>query len=136
MLQIARHKQGNDKEDRNELAKKRVSHGGKECGHSDQPVPQHARDDDAEPGSGGAFFHIGHLLGYDGSQRLMHIAGISLSKGEHLPDDQRASLLSQIPLGRLGDVSEIAHAVVFLASRQAGYITGETLHVNGGMLMD
>ena len=52
-----------------------------------------------------------------------------------LPDDQRASLLSQIPLGRLGDVSEIAHAVVFLASRQAGYITGETLHVNGGMYM-
>jgi 3-oxoacyl-[acyl-carrier protein] reductase len=52
-----------------------------------------------------------------------------------LPDDQRASLLSQIPLGRLGDVDEIAHAVVFLASRQAGYITGETLHVNGGMYM-
>jgi 3-oxoacyl-[acyl-carrier protein] reductase len=52
-----------------------------------------------------------------------------------LPDEQRDALLGQIPLGRLGNVDEVAHAVVFLASDQAAYITGETLHVNGGMYM-
>ncbi len=52
-----------------------------------------------------------------------------------LPDDQRAALLGRIPLNRLGNVDEIASAVVYLASRGAGYITGETLHVNGGMYM-
>ena len=53
-----------------------------------------------------------------------------------LSDDQRKGLLGQIPLGRLGDVEDIAHAVVFLASEGASYITGSTLHVNGGMYMD
>jgi 3-oxoacyl-[acyl-carrier protein] reductase len=53
-----------------------------------------------------------------------------------LADDQRESLISQIPLGRLGEVDDIASAAVFLASPQAAYITGETLHVNGGMHMD
>lgn len=52
-----------------------------------------------------------------------------------LPDDQRAALEQQIPLNRLGGVEDIAHAVAFLASPEAGYITGETLHVNGGMYM-
>ena len=52
-----------------------------------------------------------------------------------LADDQRESLIKQIPLGRLGEVSDIASAAVFLASPQAAYITGETLHVNGGMHM-
>ena len=52
-----------------------------------------------------------------------------------LPDKQKEALLGQIPLGRLGDPKEIAAAVVFLASPEAGYITGETLHVNGGMYM-
>jgi 3-oxoacyl-[acyl-carrier protein] reductase len=52
-----------------------------------------------------------------------------------LPEAQRQGLLAQIPLGRLGTAEEIAHAVCFLASPQAGYITGETLHVNGGMYM-
>ncbi|QRX83344.1 3-oxoacyl-ACP reductase FabG [Glaciimonas sp. PAMC28666] len=50
-----------------------------------------------------------------------------------LSEQQTASLLQQIPLGRLGAAEDIAAAVCFLASRQAGYITGTTLHVNGGM---
>jgi 3-oxoacyl-[acyl-carrier protein] reductase len=52
-----------------------------------------------------------------------------------LSDAQRDGLLKSIPLQRLGQPEEIAAAVVFLASPQAGYITGETLHVNGGMYM-
>ena len=53
-----------------------------------------------------------------------------------LPEEQRSAMLSQVPLGRLGDGDDIANAVVFLASPAGAYITGETLHVNGGMLMD
>jgi 3-oxoacyl-[acyl-carrier protein] reductase len=52
-----------------------------------------------------------------------------------LSDTAREALLGQVPLGRLGAAEDIAHAVAFLASPQAGYITGETLHVNGGMYM-
>ncbi len=52
-----------------------------------------------------------------------------------LSAEQRSALLQQIPLGRLGTADEIAHAVAFLASPFAGYITGTELHVNGGMLM-
>jgi 3-oxoacyl-[acyl-carrier protein] reductase len=52
-----------------------------------------------------------------------------------LTEAQKAALLAQIPLGRLGAPEEIAEAVAFLASPQAGYITGTELHVNGGMLM-
>ena len=53
-----------------------------------------------------------------------------------LPEAQRQKLLERIPLGRLGAPDDIAHAVAFLASDAAGYITGATLHVNGGMYMD
>ena len=52
-----------------------------------------------------------------------------------LPQEARDGLLKLIPLGRLGLVQDIAHAVAFLASPQAAYITGTTLHVNGGMYM-
>ena len=53
-----------------------------------------------------------------------------------LPEEQKAAMLTQIPLNRLGEGEEIADAVVFLASPAGAYITGETIHVNGGMLMD
>lgn len=52
-----------------------------------------------------------------------------------LPEEQRDALVGQIALGRLGQAEDIANAVAFLASSEAGYITGETLHVNGGMHM-
>ena len=52
-----------------------------------------------------------------------------------LEEKTRAALLAQGPLGRLGSVEDVAHAVAYLASPEAGYITGETLHVNGGMYM-
>ncbi|CAM5198160.1 3-oxoacyl-[acyl-carrier-protein] reductase OS=Castellaniella defragrans OX=75697 GN=HNR28_003031 PE=3 SV=1 [Castellaniella defragrans] len=52
-----------------------------------------------------------------------------------LSEAQTAAILGQIPLGRLGSASEIAHAVAYLAGPRAGYVTGTTLHVNGGMYM-
>ena len=60
---------------------------------------------------------------------------IATDMTEQLPEAQKAALLGQIPLGRLGTPDEIAHAVAFLASPLAGYITGAELHVNGGMFM-
>jgi 3-oxoacyl-[acyl-carrier protein] reductase len=53
-----------------------------------------------------------------------------------LSEQQTNALMTQIPLGRLGQAADIAHAVAFLASPQAGYITGTELHVNGGMFMN
>jgi 3-oxoacyl-[acyl-carrier protein] reductase len=52
-----------------------------------------------------------------------------------LPEDQQKALLGQIPLGHLGKAADIAHAVAWLASPQAGYVTGQEIHVNGGMYM-
>lgn len=52
-----------------------------------------------------------------------------------LTEEQRNAMLSRIPLGRLGDVGEVASLVAFLAGDSAGYITGETIHINGGMYM-
>ena len=52
-----------------------------------------------------------------------------------LDDKQRAAIVSQIPAKKMGDVSDIANAVLFLASENAAYITGQTLHVNGGLYM-
>jgi len=52
-----------------------------------------------------------------------------------LSEAQTSALLTQIPLGRLGAPADIANAVAFLAAPEAGYITGTTLHVNGGMYM-
>ena len=52
-----------------------------------------------------------------------------------LSEEQQKTLQSQIPLGHLGQPADIAHAVAYLASREAGYVTGQELHVNGGMYM-
>ncbi|WP_296508935.1 3-oxoacyl-ACP reductase FabG [Rhodoferax sp.] len=52
-----------------------------------------------------------------------------------LPEEQQKALLGQIPLGHLGKPADIAHAVCYLASPQAGYVTGQEMHVNGGMYM-
>ncbi|AMO22110.1 3-oxoacyl-ACP reductase FabG [Ramlibacter solisilvae] len=52
-----------------------------------------------------------------------------------LPEEQQKSLLGQIPLGHLGKPADIAHAVAFLASPRAGYVTGQEIHINGGMFM-
>jgi len=52
-----------------------------------------------------------------------------------LPDAQKSALLTKIPAGDLGDGADIGAAVVYLASKEAGYVTGQTLHVNGGMAM-
>ena len=54
---------------------------------------------------------------------------------EVLPEAQKTALLGRIPAGKLGEGNDVAAAVVYLASREAGYVTGQTLHVNGGMAM-
>ena len=61
---------------------------------------------------------------------------IATDMTEVLPEAQKAALLAQIPVGRLGEPTEIADAVAFLASSKAAYITGSELHVNGGMYMN
>jgi 3-oxoacyl-[acyl-carrier protein] reductase len=60
---------------------------------------------------------------------------IATDMTDGLPEAARAALLAAVPLGRLGTPEEVAHAVAFLASREAGYITGSELHVNGGLFM-
>jgi 3-oxoacyl-[acyl-carrier protein] reductase len=52
-----------------------------------------------------------------------------------LPPAAREAYLGQIPIGKFGSPEDVAHAVLFLSSREAGYMTGQTLHVNGGMYM-
>jgi 3-oxoacyl-[acyl-carrier protein] reductase len=60
---------------------------------------------------------------------------IATAMTEKLTGDQKGKILAQIPAGRMGEPSEIASAVLYLASPEAGYVTGTTLHVNGGMAM-
>ncbi len=60
---------------------------------------------------------------------------ITTAMTDKLTDDQKAGIMGQIPAGRMGEPSEIAAAVVYLSSNEAAYVTGTTLHVNGGMAM-
>ena len=60
---------------------------------------------------------------------------ITSAMTDALPDAQKAALTTRIPVGKLGEGSDVAAAVAYLASREAAYVTGQTLHVNGGMAM-
>jgi 3-oxoacyl-[acyl-carrier protein] reductase len=60
---------------------------------------------------------------------------ITSAMTDELSEEQKTRLLAGIPLGRMGDVAEIASAAVYLASTEAAYVTGQTLHINGGMAM-
>ena len=60
---------------------------------------------------------------------------IETAMTEKLNDDQKGAIMGQIPMGRMGAADDIAAAALYLASPSAGYITGTTLHVNGGMAM-
>jgi 3-oxoacyl-[acyl-carrier protein] reductase len=60
---------------------------------------------------------------------------IETAMTDALPDAQKEALLNGVPAGKLGDPSDISAAVLYLASEEAGYVTGQTLHVNGGMAM-
>lgn len=60
---------------------------------------------------------------------------ITTAMTDKLNDDQKSGILQQVPAGRMGEADEIAAAVLYLASPEAGYVTGTTLHVNGGMAM-
>ncbi|KKL72347.1 hypothetical protein LCGC14_2085790, partial [marine sediment metagenome] len=60
---------------------------------------------------------------------------ITTAMTDKLDDKQRVAILGNVPAGRMGEPSEIAAAALYLASSEAGYVTGATLHVNGGMAM-
>jgi len=60
---------------------------------------------------------------------------ISSAMTDALPEAQKEKLLEKIPAGKLGDGADVAAAIAYLASREASYVTGQTLHVNGGMAM-
>lgn len=60
---------------------------------------------------------------------------ITTAMTDKLNDEQKGKILTQVPAGRMGEAAEIAAAVLYLASPEAGYVTGATLHVNGGMTM-
>jgi 3-oxoacyl-[acyl-carrier protein] reductase len=60
---------------------------------------------------------------------------ITTAMTDKLNDDQKSGILQQVPAGRMGEADEIAAAALYLASAEAGYVTGTTLHVNGGMAM-
>jgi 3-oxoacyl-[acyl-carrier protein] reductase len=60
---------------------------------------------------------------------------ITTAMTDALPDNIKAEMLKLIPLGRFGTVDDVASAVIYFASPEAGYITGQVIHVNGGMYM-
>ena len=83
---------------------------------------------------------MGKALAYEVASRNITVntvapGFIGSAMTDELNDKQRESILGKVPAGRLGSAEEVAAAVVFLASNEAGYVTGHTLNVNGGMLM-
>ncbi|HRE15710.1 MAG TPA: SDR family oxidoreductase, partial [Rhodocyclaceae bacterium] len=77
------------------------------------------------------------------SKKVIDATGLIVAPGfidtdmtKELAEDHRAAMLATIPLGRGGSPEDVAAAVVFLASPGAAYVTGTTIHVNGGMFMD
>ena len=83
---------------------------------------------------------MGKSLAYEVASRGITVNAIApgfieTAMTDKLTDDQKAGILGQVPAGRMGTPNEIAAAVVYLASAEASYVTGATLHVNGGMAM-
>ena len=83
---------------------------------------------------------MGKSMAYEVASRGITVNAIApgfieTAMTDKLTDDQKAGILGQVPAGRMGTPNEIAGAVVYLASAEAGYVTGATLHVNGGMAM-
>jgi len=83
---------------------------------------------------------MGKSLAYEVASRGITVNAvapgfIATAMTDKLNEDQKAAILGQIPAGRMGEPGEIAAAVLYLASPQAAYVTGTTLHVNGGMAM-
>jgi 3-oxoacyl-[acyl-carrier protein] reductase len=60
---------------------------------------------------------------------------IATAMTDALTEEQKSALLGRVPMGRLGDPKDVAAAVAYLASEEAAYVTGHTIHVNGGMAM-
>ena len=60
---------------------------------------------------------------------------IKTAMTDNLADEQKQNMLNRIPIGRFGDPVDVAGCVTFLASKEGGYLTGQTMHVNGGMAM-
>ena len=90
----------------------------------------------AKAGLGGFSRSLAHEIGSRGITVNVVAPGfIETDMTDELNEQQRETLMDQIPVQRLGSPDDIAAAVAFLASDQAGYITGQTLHVNGGMYM-
>ena len=88
------------------------------------------------PRVGGLTRQLGHELGQFGITVNSVAPGFIVSAmTDVLAAEQKERLLGAIPIGRMGEAAEIASATVYLASAEAAYVTGQTLHVNGGMAM-
>lgn len=90
----------------------------------------------AKAGLSGLTKSIAHEVAPRGVTANMVAPGfITTAMTDKLTEDQRAGLLERVPMGRMGEAREVAGAVLYLASPEAAYVTGATLHVNGGMAM-
>jgi 3-oxoacyl-[acyl-carrier protein] reductase len=90
----------------------------------------------AKAGLSGLTKSIAHEVAARGvTANLVAPGFITTAMTESLTEDQRAGLLQKVPMGRMGEAREVAAAVLYLASPEAAYVTGATLHVNGGMAM-